>query len=87
MAEQSSDCCEAAVSNPAAKRCCDSAASSESTLLGAKGSDIRMAATPPTALATGHEIAAMVGHGRDGRSSPAVRSREPLYTLHSVLLI
>ncbi len=86
-AAQPSDCCEEAVDDPAAKRCCDGAATSEPSLAGAKSHDVRIVATPAAVLAAGQEIAATAADNRDGRSPPPPRSHEPLYTLHSVLLI
>lgn len=73
--------------DPAAKRCCDGAASSELSFIGAKSHDVRIVATPPAAMTAGQEIKATLSVGREGRSPPPSRSHEPLYTLHSALLI
>lgn len=86
-AAQSAHCCEAAMDDPAAKRCCDGAASSELSFIGAKSHDVRIVATPPAAMTAGQEIKATLSVGREGRSPPPSRSHEPLYTLHSALLI
>lgn len=85
--ERSSDCCDAAADDPQAKQCCDSAASSELTLLGAQGKDLPGFTAPPATLAKGHGSVPAVSQGHIGGSRPPARSGEPLYTLHSVLLI
>lgn len=84
-AAPSSDCCATAVDDAAAKRCCDEAATPEQSLVSAKSHGARLAAMPPAAM--GLEIKATTGVDRDGQHLPSLRLHEPLYTLHSVLLI